>query len=62
MSEHFDACDIAIAVETTQGSVDVNVSSPLPCPFCGGKATIYETKNGWYVDCFCSNCLVQPTL
>lgn len=22
-----------------------------PCPFCGGKAVIYEMKCGWYVDC-----------
>ena len=34
----------------------------LPCPFCGGKASIFEFANGWSVDCDNDRCVTQPTL
>ena len=38
------------------------MSELKPCPFCGGKAAIYELKCGWYVDCSDDdNCSHNPS-
>ncbi len=43
----------------TEPPLDCRVS-PLPCPFCGGKAVAHEGREGWWVDCTGEGCAVEP--
>ena len=33
----------------------------LPCPFCGGKATLGNSGSTvWFIDCYGADCKIKP--
>lgn len=49
-------------IDTKQNRGISNKQEPLPCPFCGEPPCVYESSDGWWIDCDNDYCDVQPVL